>query len=84
MRRRLRHIYRTNKELWPERVDIVVVMNSSGALPALRYSLILTLTPALEASYADLLADMVSWSESMKAIGTAELTSRRDSIGVLI
>jgi ribonuclease P protein component len=31
MRRRLRHVYRTHKELWPERVDIVVIMNASGA-----------------------------------------------------
>ena len=31
MRRRMRHVYRTHKELWPPRVDIVVVMGPTGA-----------------------------------------------------
>ena len=38
MRRRMRHVYRTHKELWPSRVDIVVVMGPTGMSQAAQVS----------------------------------------------
>ena len=67
MRRRIRDVYRKNKAVWPHRVDIVIVLSSSGAL---RQNAVL-LTPvahrvcciaALEASYSALAADLLTWA----------------------
>jgi ribonuclease P protein component len=60
MRRRMRVVFRTNKSAWPERVDIVVVMQPS----------------ALEASFQELESDMLTWGQGSKALGLSFVRKR--------
>lgn len=48
IKRRVRHIFRTNKDRWPNRVDFIVFVNST----------------ALEGGFDGLCADMFAWADS--------------------
>jgi len=48
IKRRIRHIFRTNKDRWPNRVDFIVFVNST----------------AIEGGFDGLCADMFAWADS--------------------